>query len=281
MEKTNLIKQLVEQHNIIRKNPASYVPHLEKHLTYFKGDVMYKPGETCGLQTNEGKAAYNECISFLKSQKALGEVTLDEQLSRAAQDHADDIGPKGVTGHVGSDGSSVDDRISRYVDWDVTIMENIDFGSSSAVEVIISLIVDDGVPSRGHRNNIFNPKAKFVGVGSGDHTEYGTCTVINYTGGIAGYKNGGKSPAKPSAGTSNNNKPTPAKPTPANSTPAKFQPAEEDEEVDMDDIPEGTVSISTNTTTKTVNGKTTKTVTKTFTMADGSQKILQTTETSG
>jgi hypothetical protein len=212
-------------------------------------------------------------------------VTLDEQLSRAAQDHADDIGPKGVTGHVGSDGSSVDDRISRYVDWDVTIMENIDFGSSSAVEVIISLIVDDGVPSRGHRSNIFNSKAKFVGVGSGDHTEYGTCTVINYIGGISGYKNGGKTPAKPSAGNSNVNKPTPAKPTPAMPTPSHFTPSDftpvKFDEINMDDFPEGTVSISTQTNTTTINGKTTKTVTKTFTMADGSQKILQTTETSG
>ena len=183
-----LIQDLVKEHNIIRKNPKAYIPHLEKHLTYFKGNVMYKPGTKIGIQTNEGKAAYDECIKFLKNQKALGEVTFDEKLSRASQDHADDIGPKGMTGHDGSDGSNVDDRISRYVDWDVTILENCDFGSTNAVDIIISLIVDDGVSSRGHRSNIFNAQAKFVGVGLADHTEYGICTVLNYCGGINGYK---------------------------------------------------------------------------------------------
>lgn len=34
--------------------------------------------------------------------------------------------------------------------------ENLDFGNWSAVEIVIALLVDDGVPSRGHRANILS-----------------------------------------------------------------------------------------------------------------------------
>ena len=40
--------------------------------------------------------------------------------------------------------------------------ENIDFGSNKDKYVILSLIVDDGVTSRGHRGNNFNPNFKKV-----------------------------------------------------------------------------------------------------------------------
>jgi uncharacterized protein YkwD len=33
------------------------------------------------------------------------------EVAKAAKDHADDIGPKGLTGHDGSDGSNLGDRL--------------------------------------------------------------------------------------------------------------------------------------------------------------------------
>jgi hypothetical protein len=47
-------------------------------------------------------------------------------------------------GHTGADGSSINDRLCRYGKWLNAIGENIDFGNSSAIEIVISLIVDDG-----------------------------------------------------------------------------------------------------------------------------------------
>ena len=181
-------RKLAEEHSNIRQNPQNYIPILEKNLKYFKGDVFKKPGQNVGLQTQEGPEAVRECIEFLKNQSPMGGLTLDDELSKASQDHADDIGPNGICGHDGSDGSSMDDRISRYVKWERNIAENIDFGSETAQEVLLSLIVDDGVPTRGHRETIFNPELNFMGVGRREHTEYGVLTVIDYCGGISGKK---------------------------------------------------------------------------------------------
>jgi len=47
---------------------------------------------------------------------------------------------------------------------------------------VIQLAIDDGVPSRGHLHNIFNPKFASVGSYSGPHARYGQSTVLDYTG---------------------------------------------------------------------------------------------------
>ena len=52
---------------------------------------------------------------------------------------------------------------------EATSGENIDYGGKEPVEVILALATDDGVPSRGHRTNLFNPAFAKVGIFTGDH----------------------------------------------------------------------------------------------------------------
>ena len=81
----------------------------------------------------------------------------NRNLSSAAAHHCADQGPKGLTGHDSSDGSSMADRVRRrnsglsYIG----IGENISYGENKGFDIIRQLIVDDGVPSRGHRENTF------------------------------------------------------------------------------------------------------------------------------
>ena len=39
-----LDRQIVEEHNKLRANPRSYIPHLQEMLGYFSGDSFFKPG---------------------------------------------------------------------------------------------------------------------------------------------------------------------------------------------------------------------------------------------
>ena len=99
-------------------------------------------------------------------------------MAKAARDHAADGKKNGIVAHIGSDGSTTIDRIKRYGGKNGG--ENIDFGTKSALEVIIALLVDDGVSSRGHRRNMFAPNKK-VGIATDGHLRFGQHTVIDYS----------------------------------------------------------------------------------------------------
>ena len=103
-------------------------------------------------------------------------------LQQSANDHATDIGSKGMTGHTGSDKSNYGQRIERYWKWGGAIYESIDYSKDniSGDHVVAKLIVDDGIKSRNHRNTIFNNVYKHIGVAWSDHTTMGRVIVIDY-----------------------------------------------------------------------------------------------------
>jgi uncharacterized protein YkwD len=85
---------------------------------------------------------------------------------------------------VGSDGSRLSDRLNRLSTWHGLIAENISTLEEDPRQVVIQLLVDDGVPSRGHRQTIFNPDLHQAGVGSAPHRDYQVVTVIDYADGF-------------------------------------------------------------------------------------------------
>jgi uncharacterized protein YkwD len=180
---TALERDILRETNRARTDPAAYAKFLEASLPMFDGRLLRQKGSRVSIRTNEGAAAVREAIRFLREQQPVPAMTWADGLWRAARDHVRDQGPKGAMGHDGSDRSTMDQRMRRYGAWQVTAAENIDYGSPTAREVLISLIVDDGVPGRGHRKNIFNPALRVMGAACGDHTRYRRMCVIDYAGG--------------------------------------------------------------------------------------------------
>jgi len=175
-------QQVLAEMNLARTDPSGYARHIERLLQYFDGNLLRIPGEVA-LRTSEGPRAVREAAAALRAQSPLPALGASSGLARAARDHAGDLGPRGGLGHAGSDGSRMDARISRYGIWDGSAAENISYGSTSPRDVVIGLLVDDGVPGRGHRANILSAESRFAGVGCGPHTGYGTMCVIDFAGG--------------------------------------------------------------------------------------------------
>jgi uncharacterized protein YkwD len=51
--------------------------------------------------------------------------------------------------------------------------------------VVLALIIDDGLPARKHRKNIFNPNYNFAGAAFGRHARFGTMCSMDFAGGYA------------------------------------------------------------------------------------------------
>ena len=180
-----LIQSVLTESNRIRADPTSYIPILKQYLEYFKdnNNILYRPNSV-PLETYEGPNAYQEAINMLKKQRPVPTLTFNEKLARAAQDHADDIGPIGLYTHDSKDGKNVSERIDKYCEWEVASCENIDLGAKRGVEVIVSLLVDDGMETRLHREHLFREELTHIGIGAGYHKDFDTIVVINYTGGV-------------------------------------------------------------------------------------------------
>lgn len=177
-------KGIIDETNLARKNPAAYAAQMQKIRQYYKGNRFELPGQI-PILTQEGVKAVDEAINYLKSAKPLPPITASRGMSLGARDHVKDQGPKGATGHNGSNGSKPWDRINKYGAWQKVVGENISYGPDDARKVVMQLIIDDGVPDRGHRVNIFKPDFRVSGVACGPHKKYRTMCVITYAGGYA------------------------------------------------------------------------------------------------
>lgn len=175
-------KAVIIEVNMVRTNPAAYATNfLEPLRAYYSGKLLRYPGEIA-LSINEGVRALNECIKVLKNARPLHPLVPKKGLTLCARDHLRDQAGTGETGHEGSDGSNTFTRMNRYGKWNTSAGENISYGNSEARKIVTTLLIDDGVPSRGHRKNLLNRSFNFIGVGVGPHKLYKSMCVIDLAG---------------------------------------------------------------------------------------------------
>ncbi|MSQ82600.1 MAG: CAP domain-containing protein [Myxococcales bacterium] len=169
--------EVLRQWNVLRADPPAFARHLEAWLPLFAGLELNLP--TGRLLTREGPAAVREAIQVLKASKPLPAVQSSAGMTRAAREHATDLGPRGGRGHTGADGSTVGARLDRRGQWQGVAHEAISFGATNALNTIIELLVDDGVASRGHRAVLLFAPSAMVGVACGSHQQYRSMCVLD------------------------------------------------------------------------------------------------------
>ena len=145
----------------------------------FEGFLMKQPGKTT-LRTKEGVQAVREAIQFLKELRPVRPLNWHSELAVCARNHVQDTGSKGLVQHESSDGTTVKERLKRYGKIVTCYGENLSFHTDNAMEVVLQSIVDDGVPNRGHRENLFNPEFRVIGCFTGQHKDFDTMSVIDF-----------------------------------------------------------------------------------------------------
>lgn len=183
---------LIDELNLLRENPGLYAdtyikPMISKFVpsvfddgtTTYVGIVTYPSGKI--VRTVENCSTIRQCISVLHKSSALPLLSLEVGMSSGAMDHVKDQGKTGKEGHDGSDGSRVGDRISRYGDYDVKgAGECISYGLESPRDIVISMLIDDDVPERGHRTLLMSNDYHESGVAHGWHPIYRIMCVITF-----------------------------------------------------------------------------------------------------
>jgi uncharacterized protein YkwD len=178
---SELEKEVVIELNLARTNPKKYASKIEQFKRFYAGNYIYIAGQT-QIATREGVSAVNEAIDHLRAITPLQPLKVSRGLSQAAQAHMNDQGETGLTGHRGSDNSTPGDRIDRFGTWGGSFGENIEYGNFTASQIVMQLIIDDGIPNRSHRKNIFKSSYTLVGVSCGPHHSFGSICVMDFAG---------------------------------------------------------------------------------------------------
>ena len=161
-----LSRGVLETLNFARTHPADYARELEAR------------------SASDGANDLDEAIDFLMRQAPLPPLRDDPGLDAAARAHSAEQEETGAIGHESVTGERLGQRLQRHGVWAGLSAEDISYGYATPDAVVEQLVVDSGVPGRGHRQNIFDPTLQAAGVGCGRHSAYGSMCVIDFAGAI-------------------------------------------------------------------------------------------------
>lgn len=172
--------RLLAEINLARSQPLIYAKYLRQFRDTFRGKLCRVSGCSTAIQTNEGTAAVDEAIRFMLSRKTLPPLHGSTGLSFAAAELVKNQGKTGSVGHANIRNERLGKRIERHGSWKSSVAENIIYGPADPRGMVMQLIIDDGVPGRGHRSNLFNHSFQQVGISCGPHPVFESMCVMDF-----------------------------------------------------------------------------------------------------
>lgn len=117
------------------------------------------PAATAHAGTSSASAVVT-MVNEERAEAGCSAVTVDDRLTAAARDHAQDQADHKEMSHTGSDGSTPGERVTRAGYRWSEVAENVAAGTTSA-ERVMTIWMN----SSGHRANILNCAFRHIGVG--------------------------------------------------------------------------------------------------------------------
>lgn len=177
----DLHQQVVAEINAARTRPQDYIAGLIAYRGTIRDGFAIKtmPGAngpyTARVRLREGVAGVDNAIAFLRRQLPVNPIAGDALLLSAARRFADEQARTARWGHISADGSDLDARIEADGTRRIANAETIMYGKSSARDIVMHLIIDDGVRDRSHRDVIFDGSLTLVGTACRPHPKWMIC----------------------------------------------------------------------------------------------------------
>jgi hypothetical protein len=145
-------------------NQVRYSPQL------FLNTVLLNPKSNYYIAPTKRNYYYSSLIGDLKNAKSISVALFpDEKAFESAKCHAIESGKVGYVGH---------DRLSNCQQ--NFYGECCHYGDSDPMEIVLALLIDNNVPSLGHRKICLSPQYLTVGVSIQPHTTYRFNAVLDF-----------------------------------------------------------------------------------------------------
>lgn len=193
---------VLEVVNELRTEPLKFKIHLEALKKYFLANKMdetsYRINENLIFRTKEGIKAIDEAIAYLEQMpknKPLKPLEYNQILDKSSLLHAKCMQKGKFFAHENEKNKRFYkpwDRLKQYCTRYTLCAENLWCGEldekltekEQAVNLIMSLFIDDGVPTRGHRDNLLLNDATDLGIALWSYNEKKSVFVMNFGAGI-------------------------------------------------------------------------------------------------
>lgn len=162
----------------LRSDPAGYAALIAKRYAGMDAEGVFEH-EGRRILSHEGRRAPDETVERLKTLAPLPPLDGSPCLAATADAHARDQSRSGLRGHLGADGARLGERIRRQMPLHAqACAELLSFGHTSARDVLVDLLVDDGVPSRSHRTLLLDERFESAGAAVSPHPGTGSIAVV-------------------------------------------------------------------------------------------------------
>ena len=162
---------------------ANYLSEDEKKVIYYANlaradgplfaETFLK--EYMHLKDKKSSKYTKSLFADLKKVRNLPMLFPENDLYKVARDHAAWSGKKGYEGHKGFK-SRFEPLLKKYME----VGENIYYGQYTPLEIVVQLLIDEGVPDLGHRQNLLNPRFNVIGVAIKPHKNYEYNCVMGF-----------------------------------------------------------------------------------------------------
>ncbi|HEY9770319.1 MAG TPA: PPC domain-containing protein [Coleofasciculaceae cyanobacterium] len=147
--------KILSEINRVRTNPQGYAQWLEAQKQYYDGIWLRLPGEK-PIRTNKGRKALNEAIAILQKQPPLPALVISQQTAAGATSELENF--------------ATANNIQYF-----------SYGRTTAVGIVMGLVVDDLFPDRRRRNSLLSPEAENTGVVCKPDPRYAKVCAIAYS----------------------------------------------------------------------------------------------------
>jgi uncharacterized protein YkwD len=144
---------MTQEINFLRGNPRGYITYIQQYI-----EELNKSGQN----VTEDVQTANELIMELGGMNSLSILQPAECIYSAAKKHGVEMQSRGLTDHVGADGSYPWDRIKRECADSRDGNENLVGGPENIRRAVVILLVDSGISTRGHRRTLLNPDWNYI-----------------------------------------------------------------------------------------------------------------------
>ncbi|MFM6924498.1 MAG: hypothetical protein ACKOU7_03280 [Ferruginibacter sp.] len=154
-------KEVIYILNLVRANPALFAKTVLVPYPSVSGDGYLA----------EDSFYFISLVNTLQTMEPLGILYPDYPCFESAKYHAV---ASGITGYIGHERKTRAAKLKKHY-----YGECCDYGHSDPLDIVLALLIDEGIPSLGHRDLLLTNYTK-IGVSIQPHKKYGNNAVIDF-----------------------------------------------------------------------------------------------------